>query len=111
MSEKEAEAYQQQYLALITGLAPLVNKWPEDALLDRDDRGWIPRCNVSLKLSALYSQFKPIDPEGTAASVKERLRPILRAAREHDAYVHVDMEHYAYKDLTLAIFKQVFLED
>ncbi len=111
MSEKEAEAYQQQYLALITELAPLVNKWPEDPLLDRDDRGWIPRCNVSLKLSALYSQFKPIDPEGTAAGVKERLRPILRAARQHDAYVHVDMEHYAYKDLTLAIFKQVFLED
>jgi RHH-type proline utilization regulon transcriptional repressor/proline dehydrogenase/delta 1-pyrroline-5-carboxylate dehydrogenase len=111
VSEPEAEAYQQAYLDLITGLAPQVNQWPEHPQLDRDDRTWIPRCNVSLKLSALYSQFKPIDPEGTAAGVKERLRPILRAAREHDAYVHVDMEHYAYKDLTLDIFRQVFLED
>lgn len=111
VSEQEAENYQQQYLGLIEGLAPKVNQWPEDPQLDRDHVGWIPRCNVSLKLSALYSRFKPMDPEGSAAGVKERLRPILRAAREHDAYVHVDMEHYAYKDLTLEIFKQVFLED
>lgn len=111
VSEQEAAAYQQQYLDLITGLAPLVNAWPENTTLDRDDQGWIPRCNVSLKLSALYSQFKPIDPAGTSAGVKERLRPILRAARANDAYVHVDMEHYAYKDLTLQIFKEVFLEE
>lgn len=111
VSEREAETYQRQYLDLINGLAPLVNEWPENATLDRDEMGWIPRCNVSLKLSALTSQFKPIDPEGTSERVKERLRPILRTARERDAYVHVDMEHYAYKDLTLQIFKEVFLED
>ncbi len=111
VSETEADAYQQQYLDLITGLAPLVNDWPENTTLDRDDVGWIPRCNVSLKLSALDSQFKPIDPEGTSTRVKERLRPILRAAREHDAFVNIDMEHYAYKDLTLRIFQEVFTED
>ena len=111
VSEAEAEAYQQQYLDLITGLAPLVNDWPENTTLDRDEIGWIPRCNVSLKLSALDSQFKPIDPEGTAERVKARLRPILRAAREHDAFVNIDMEHYAYKDLTLRIFKEIFAEE
>ena len=111
LSEQEAERYQQQYLDLINGLSPLVNAWPENTTLDRDDHGWIPRCNVSLKLSALYSQFKPIDPTGTSAAVKERLRPLLRAAREQDAYVHVDMEHYAYKDLTLQIFKEIYLEE
>lgn len=111
VSEAEADAYQQAYLNLITGLAPQVNAWPEVPVLDRDEQGWIPRCNVSLKLSALYSRFKPIDPEGSAEGVKQRLRPILRAAREHDAYVHVDMEHYAYKDLTLDIFEQVMMEE
>lgn len=111
VSETEANSYQQQYLDLITGLAPRVNDWPENTTLDRDDTGWIPRCNVSLKLSALDSQFKPIDPEGTSERVKERLRPILRAAREHDAFVNIDMEHYAYKDLTLQIFQEVFNED
>ncbi len=111
VSEPEAERYQQQYLDLVNGLAPSVAQWPENVQLDRDEQGPIPRVNVSVKLSALFSRFRPVDPVGTAEGVKQRLRPILRAAREHDAYVHVDMEHYAYKDLTFEIFKQVLMED
>ncbi|MFV0445755.1 MAG: proline dehydrogenase family protein, partial [Planctomycetaceae bacterium] len=111
VSEPEAEAYQQSYLDLISGLAPLVNNWPEVPHLDRGVGEIVPRCNVSLKLSALNSRFKPIDPVRSAEGVKDRLRPILRTAREQDAYVHVDMEHYAYKDLTLDIFEQVMMED
>lgn len=111
VSEPEAIAYKQSYLDLINDLAPEVNGWSEDATLDCDDRGPIPRLNVSLKLSALYSQFRPVDPAGTAEAVKKRLRPILRRARRNSAYVHVDMEQFAYKDLTLDIFKQVLMED
>jgi RHH-type proline utilization regulon transcriptional repressor/proline dehydrogenase/delta 1-pyrroline-5-carboxylate dehydrogenase len=110
-SERDADAYQRAYLDLIEGLASEVNTWPEVARLDRDHEGPIPRVNVSLKLSALYSQFRPIDPAGTSAAVKSRLRPLLRSAREHDAYIHVDMEQYTYKDLTLAIFKEILMED
>ncbi len=66
-SERDAEAYQHAYLKLIDGMAGEVNIWPEVARLDRDHEGSIPRVNVSLKLSALYSQFRPIDPAGTAA--------------------------------------------
>lgn len=110
ISEEEAEAYQQAYLKLISGLTPLVNEWPENFQIDCDHSGPIPRVNVSLKLSALFSQFNPIDPAGTSTGVKSRLRSLLRAAREHEAYVHIDMEHYAYKDLTLAIFKEILLE-
>jgi len=111
ISAREADAYQQAYLELIAGLAPEVNRWSENVQIDHDQFGPIPRVNVSLKLSALCAQFRPVDPEGTAAEVKGRLRPLLRAARQHDAYVHVDMEQYAYKDLTLSIFKEVLLED
>jgi RHH-type transcriptional regulator, proline utilization regulon repressor / proline dehydrogenase / delta 1-pyrroline-5-carboxylate dehydrogenase len=111
ITEVEADAYQKAYLDLITGLAATVNNWPENAQLDRDHTGPIPRVNVSLKVSALDSQFNPADPRGTAAAVKERLRPLLRTAIEHDAYIHVDMEQYSYKDLTIDIFKQVLLED
>ena len=111
ISESEAEAYQHSYLELIDGLAPVVNAWPENAQTDFDHDGAIPRVNVSIKLSALVSHFRPMDVAGTAAAVKERLRPLLRKAREHQAYVHVDMEQYAYKDLTLEIFKQTLLED
>ena len=110
ISEDEADAYQAAYLKLMTGLTPTVNEWPENFQVDCDNSGPIPRVNLSLKLSALYSQFSPLDPQGTAAGVKSRLRPLLRAARECGAYIHVDMEHYAFKDLTLEIFKDVLVE-
>ena len=79
ITEAEADAVQKQYLDLIDGLTREVNAWPEVPLIDRDDRGPIPRVNVSVKLSSLYSQFDPIDPEGTSRAVRDRLRPILRA--------------------------------
>lgn len=111
ISETEAQAYQQSYLDLIDGLSPVINQWPEHYRLDYDHHGHIPRVNVSIKLSALVSHFRPADAQGTADAVKARLRPLLRKAREHHAYVHVDMEQYAYKDLTLEIFKQTLRED
>jgi RHH-type proline utilization regulon transcriptional repressor/proline dehydrogenase/delta 1-pyrroline-5-carboxylate dehydrogenase len=110
ISGAESDAYQQQYLNLISGLAAQTDEWPEDCQIDNDHLGPIPRVNVSLKLSALCSHFRPIDPVGTTDEVLSRLRPILRAAREHGAYVHVDMEQFAFKDLTLDIFQQVLME-
>jgi len=111
ISEAEAETYQQHYLQLIHGLSEQLQLSPELQQADCDHLGPIPRVNVSVKLSALVSYFRPIDPVGTSAAVKERLRPILRAAQASHAYVHVDMEQYSYKDLTLRIFREVLLED
>ncbi len=111
ISDIEADEYQHQYLQLIDGLAPTVNAWPEHPLTDCDHNGPIPRLNLSVKISALVSHFRTIDPAGTSAAVKARLRPLLRKAREAHAYLHVDMEQYAYKDLTLDIFKSVLEED
>jgi RHH-type proline utilization regulon transcriptional repressor/proline dehydrogenase/delta 1-pyrroline-5-carboxylate dehydrogenase len=111
ITEEEAEACQAEYLRLIAGLSNEVNGWQAVDLIDRDDRGPIPRVNVSVKLSALYSQFDPIDPEGTSATVRARLRPILRAARQNRAFVNFDMEQYAFKDLTLRIFREILEED
>lgn len=110
INEEEAERYQQAYLNLMAGLAPLVGKWPENVILDRGRDEPIPRLNMSIKLSALVSHFNPHDPRGTGEEVKRRLRPILAAARELDAYVHVDMENYHVKDLTIEIFEQVLME-
>src|SRR5207237_8225434 len=88
-----------------------VNTWTPIPLIDRGPEGPLPRVNVSVKLSALYSQFDPIDPEGTSRAVRVRLRPILRAARARQVFVNIDMEQYAYKDLTLRIFREVLEEE
>jgi RHH-type proline utilization regulon transcriptional repressor/proline dehydrogenase/delta 1-pyrroline-5-carboxylate dehydrogenase len=111
ITEAEADRYQAEYLQLIEGLSRTVNTWAPVDVIDRDHQGPLPRVNVSVKLSALYSQFDPIDPEGTSRAVRARLRPILRAARARQAFVNVDMEQYAYKDLTLRIFREVLEED
>ncbi|MFQ5960832.1 MAG: L-glutamate gamma-semialdehyde dehydrogenase [Candidatus Methylomirabilales bacterium] len=111
VSEKEAEAYYQQILTLLDALASQAASWKSIDLLDRDHRGPLPSVNVSVKLSSLYSQFGPLDPEGSAAVVKARLRSILHRARAVGAFVTVDMEQYEFKDLTLRIFTELLDEE
>jgi RHH-type transcriptional regulator, proline utilization regulon repressor / proline dehydrogenase / delta 1-pyrroline-5-carboxylate dehydrogenase len=108
VTESEADQYQSAYFELIKGLTGEVNGWEAIPQIDADDRGPLRRVNLSIKLSSLYSQFDPIDPVGTSARVCSRLRPILREARRRGAFVNVDMEQFAFKDLTLEIFKQIF---
>lgn len=108
LTDAEANAYQKKYIDLLDGLAEPVAHWAEQIHLDR---GRSPRLNVSLKLSALTAKFRPIDPKGTAADVLPRLRPILERARDVGAYVHFDMEHRDYKDLTYSLVEQVLSED
>src|SRR5664279_6492430 len=45
-----------------------------------------------------------------APSAPARLRPILRRAGELGAFINLDMESYALKDLTLRLFRTVFAE-
>ncbi|MFQ5809819.1 MAG: proline dehydrogenase family protein, partial [Armatimonadota bacterium] len=110
-SEKSAAAYERQYLELIAALADATAAWKPLDQVDASAVGPVPRVNVSVKLSALYENFDPVDPTGTGAAVKERLRRILRLARQRGAFINFDMEQYAYKDLTLRIFREILLED
>jgi len=115
-SEAEANAYAAAYTRLLTELPPQATHWPHDPLVDDGPTAngqphALPRVNVSLKLSALDSRFDAIDPVGTSDRVLSRLRPLWRLARDAGAQVHVDMESHAAKDLTLAIFKRMAMED
>jgi len=48
---------------------------------------------------------------GSQERVSDRIRTLLRRAKELGAAVHFDMEQYSYKDLTLSILKQLLMED
>jgi RHH-type proline utilization regulon transcriptional repressor/proline dehydrogenase/delta 1-pyrroline-5-carboxylate dehydrogenase len=111
ITEAEADQYQGEYFKLIDGLSREVNNWPAIPIIDRDHRGPLPRVNVSIKLSSLYSQFDPMDPVGTSAAVCRRLRPILHSARERQVFVNVDMEQHTFKDITLRIFREILMDD
>jgi RHH-type proline utilization regulon transcriptional repressor/proline dehydrogenase/delta 1-pyrroline-5-carboxylate dehydrogenase len=110
LTEREAEQHFRDYLELLENLAPQVAAWPADPLVDQDDHGSIPRLNLSVKLSALDSQFDALDPAGTLARVGPRLRELFRTSQRLGAFINVDMESYEKKDLTLHIFRTILME-
>jgi RHH-type transcriptional regulator, proline utilization regulon repressor / proline dehydrogenase / delta 1-pyrroline-5-carboxylate dehydrogenase len=107
VSETEASAYAARCLELLEHLA-------------RETRGWtnplgtnselFPVVNLSVKISALYSQMNPADPSDAIAHLAPKLRPILRRAREPGAFINFDMESYAHKNTTLDLFKTLCTE-
>ena len=110
VSDLEAAAMQQRYLGLLRRLATASESWPPVAQIDDSPRGKIPRVNLSVKLSSLCARFDPLDPN-TEATVRERLRALLREAARLGAGITVDMEQYVFKDLTLEIFRAVLEEE
>jgi RHH-type transcriptional regulator, proline utilization regulon repressor / proline dehydrogenase / delta 1-pyrroline-5-carboxylate dehydrogenase len=110
ITETEAAAYLDGYLELITQLAATAQTWTKKEGLDLAAGEPLPQVQVSVKLTAFYSQFDPLDPEGSKAKVCDRIRILLRQAKEVNAAVHFDMEQYAYKDLTLTILQELLTE-
>jgi len=110
VSEAEADQYAARYLDLLSLLARETGKWPRPCQSNMSSRGAVPQLNLSVKISALYSQVHPTDPETATEAISARLRPILRRAKELGAFINFDMESYALKDLTLRLFKTIFAE-
>src|SRR5438067_725800 len=107
VSEPEANEYASRCLELLEHLG-------------RETRGWtdplgkntelFPVVNLSVKISALYSQMNPADPADAIIHLAPKLRPILRRARDLGAFVNFDMESYAHKNATLELFRTLFTE-
>ncbi len=110
VSDVEAAAYVARYDALIATLAAEAKGWKEDPRLDRDDRGSIPRVNVSVKVSAMDNHLDALDFDASVERAATRLVPLFVAAREQGAFVNLDLEQHALRDLTFAVFERV-LED
>ncbi len=101
LSESEARAYLDRYLALIAQLAA-------DPAAGMRTPGGVAALQVSLKLSSLTAQFTPMDPAGTLARVRPALETVAEAAERAGVGITIDMEQHAYRDLTWAIFTTTF---
>ena len=108
--EAEADRYAGRVEELVTALLDATTHWAPDDLLERDDIGALPRVNVSIKPTALASLYSPLTRDLGLAQAKARLRPILKQAADRGAFVYFDMEHYAVKDLTLDLFRELLDE-
>ncbi|MEH2195052.1 MAG: L-glutamate gamma-semialdehyde dehydrogenase [Nostoc sp.] len=110
ITEPEAQSYLERYLELMQQLVEASKNWATIPAIDEADGEAIPKVQVSVKLTAFYSQFDPLDAKGSEERVSDRIRTLLRRAKELGAAVHFDMEQYAYKDITLSILKKLLLE-
>jgi RHH-type transcriptional regulator, proline utilization regulon repressor / proline dehydrogenase / delta 1-pyrroline-5-carboxylate dehydrogenase len=103
VSEKEADHYKDEVLKLIRGFSLHVKK-------GEMNRAGINRAHVSIKVSALCSDFKPHAFDYTYGLVGPRLKEILLTAKEEDVFINIDAEHYHYRDIVFKIYRRVLLE-
>jgi RHH-type transcriptional regulator, proline utilization regulon repressor / proline dehydrogenase / delta 1-pyrroline-5-carboxylate dehydrogenase len=108
VSEADADEYAARYLDLLEKLARETRNWTDP--LGKNSE-LFPVVNLSVKISALYSQINPADPADAIAHLAPKLRPLLRRARDVGAFINFDMESYAHKNTTLELFKTIFTEE
>ena len=120
LSEREADDYLGRYERLLDLLGDAGGKraalgsspgsGPGPASHQEMDWGVTPKINISVKVSAMYSRFNPCAFEHSVCAARERLRILLRKAIARKAFLTLDMEHRAYKGLTLAVYKSLLEE-
>ncbi len=111
VSEREAEDYLQRYLALFEVLHEAQQDWTALGEGSGDlDWGHSPKVNISIKVSAMYSQMNACAFDHSVAMARERLRPLFRKAVTTGAFVNLDMEHHGLKNLTLALYRSLMEE-
>jgi RHH-type transcriptional regulator, proline utilization regulon repressor / proline dehydrogenase / delta 1-pyrroline-5-carboxylate dehydrogenase len=112
VSEKEARRNQNHYLALLAALAEAQAEWdslpPSGSELDW---GCAPRLNISIKPTSLYSQAGPASFEHSVQRIHERFVPLVGRAAAIGAFVCIDMEQYAFKDITLEVYRRLRTTD
>jgi RHH-type proline utilization regulon transcriptional repressor/proline dehydrogenase/delta 1-pyrroline-5-carboxylate dehydrogenase len=107
ITEPEAARYAVRVAEMLDALTAGARDWPAQPHLEHDPWGAVPRVNLSLKPTALSPHFAPATADDGIDEAHSRLRPILQRARERGATIHLDMEHDAVKDMTLALLRRL----
>ena len=111
LSETEAKTYQNRYLKSLENLSHQAKKWQKNLLIDEDENNNpIPAVNISIKISCLDSLILNQAWSVSKNRIKNKLRPLFQKALETKAFIYIDMEQYAFKDLTLEVFKELISE-
>ena len=111
VSSAEADRYAARCDEALRTLAGATAAWPERPQLERDSHGAIPRTNLSVKVSALTPLLRPDAPARGQHDAAERLRPLLRRARELGAHLHIDMESMDSRDAILELVLDLLGEE
>ncbi len=110
VSEMEATNYHHRCLQTLTYLQHATEAWGSQPLLEKDHLGPLPRIQLSIKLSALYSQLDPIDFQSSYEGIAPRLRSIIEKAQTIPAAITFDMEQAELGPLIVDVFTRLFSE-
>ncbi len=105
VSEEEARGYLDRYLELLEQMQKEVPLWPESRSLVQNHIGERTPVNISVKLTALYSQGKAVASEKSVTMFADRLAEILSKAKSVNAFVYLDMEDCSLTSITIDTFK------
>jgi proline dehydrogenase len=111
VTQAEAQRYAECCDAALQTIADAAREWPERPRLERDSAGPLPRANLSVKVSALTPLLRPDAPERGKRDAADRLRGLLRGARELGAHLHIDMESLDSRDAVLELILALLAEE
>ena len=103
VTREEADVYAARCQEALGHIHAQAQSWPARPVLEQDSVGPLPRANVSVKISALTPLLRPDAPALGERDAGARLLPLLRAARELGAHIHVDMESLDSREAVLEL--------
>src|SRR3984957_14017689 len=109
VGEAEADGHLREHLELLDALGKAQQHWPALGTGQGQGLDWghAPQINLSLKLSAFYSQTKAADPEGSVRGILDRVTPVYLKIRGLGGFLCIDMEQFEYKEITLEVFRRL----
>ena len=103
LSEEEALAYQKRYLDILNHL-----EITSQSSYSGEHLGTKRNMNISIKLTALYSQCSNLNFDKSVNTLIKRLTPILSAAKTKNCGVYFDAEDKKYNAIILKTFKSIY---
>ena len=105
VSESESKEYLERYIHLLASLHSQRARFSTAHPSLAGHRSEKAPLNVSVKLSALYSQVKPQAFGDAVSTLTQRVAEIARAAKEFGIFLNFDMEDSSLVDISLATFR------
>jgi proline dehydrogenase len=111
VTEPEADRYAARCHETLDELSRASRRWPEQARLEQDSLGQLPRVNVSVKISALTPLLRAEAPEIGKRDAAHRLRSLLVHASSLGAHLHIDMESLDSREAVLQLVLDLLAEE
>lgn len=108
VSEKEALIYLDRYLEALDIFGKEVPTWKESEPIIAGHPGENSPVNISIKLSAFYSQCSVLNRKRSVSVMSERLAKVVSKAKQLKANVYIDAEDSGNNIIVYDVFKQVF---